>query len=35
MKTVTEVFGEGVPEGGGGYGEGSVAPGAVLGPERV
>ena len=28
--TVTDVFGEGVPEGGGSYLEGSVAPGSVL-----
>ena len=30
-----DVFGEDVPEGGGVYGDGSVAQGAVLGPERV
>ena len=35
VRTVTDVFGEGVPEGGGGYGKGSVAPGVVLGPGRV
>ncbi len=31
MGTLTDVFGERVPEGGGSYGEGSVAPGPVLG----
>ncbi|XP_049908887.1 5'-nucleotidase, cytosolic II, like 1 isoform X2 [Epinephelus moara] len=31
---VSNVFGERAPEGGGGYGEGSVAPGLVLGPEQ-
>jgi len=31
---VTDVFGEGVPEGGGSNGEGSVPPASELGPMR-